>query len=76
MGMRTKQVNAIFNCLIERNNLIYAPIVQKARNILIVDPKLTAPDQFLSNACRYASWIIIINTAIDEVVERANELSR
>jgi acyl-CoA thioesterase-1 len=70
MGVRTKQVNAVFNKLIDKNDLILAPIADKTRDAFIADPTLTASDNFHPNARGYALWIPVVNAAIDEAVRR------
>jgi lysophospholipase L1-like esterase len=66
MGLRTKQVNAVFHTLISKNNLISAPIAEKTRDAFIADPSLTASDNFHPNKSGYALWIPVINHAIDD----------
>jgi len=70
MGLRTAQVNAVYEELIKKNNLIHAPIAEGTRDAFIADPTLTAADNFHPNARGYALWIPIINQAIDKAVER------
>lgn len=66
MGMRTKQVNTVFQQLITKNNLLSAPIAEKTRAAFIADPTLTAADNFHPNKRGYALWIPVINQAIDQ----------
>lgn len=65
MGLRTKQVNKVFRALINKNNLISAPIAERTREAFISDPSLTAADKFHPNKRGYALWIPVINEAID-----------
>ena len=66
MGLRYRQVNAVFERLISKNNLIHAPISEKTRDAFIADPTLTASDNFHPNARGYALWIPVINQAVNE----------
>lgn len=68
VGLRTRQVNAVFEKLIVKNNLIHAPIAEKTRDAFIADPTLTASDKFHPNARGYALWIPVINAALDELM--------
>lgn len=70
LGLRTKQVNAVFNELIEKNDLIHAPIAQKTRDAFIADPTLTAADNFHPNGRGYALWIPVINESLDTAITR------
>lgn len=74
MGLRTKQINTVFNRLVKKNNLIYAPIAKETRGAFLADPTLTASDNFHPNARGYALWIPVINTAIDKAMLRLNTL--
>jgi lysophospholipase L1-like esterase len=75
MGLRTKQVNAVFEQLIKENDLFFAPIAKETREAFIKDPTLTAADNFHPNARGYALWIPVINQALDRVVEHRKELN-
>lgn len=68
MGLRTRQVNAVFTELIKKNDLFHAPIAEKTRDAFIADPTLTAVDNFHPNARGYELWIPVINKALDEAV--------
>jgi acyl-CoA thioesterase-1 len=70
MGLRTRQVNAVFRQLIDENDLVFAPIAEKTRAAFIADPTLTASDKFHPNKRGYALWIPIVNAAVDEAVKR------
>lgn len=70
MGLRTTQVNKVFERLIANNNLIHAPIAEKTRDAFLADPTLTASDQFHPNARGYALWNPVINDAIDRALAR------
>ena len=69
MALRTSQVNAVYNELISKNNLVHAPIAEKTRDAFIADPTLTAADNFHPNKRGYALWIPVINDAVDRAVE-------
>ena len=70
LGLRTRQVNAVFEELIEKNGLIAAPIAEKTRDAFIADPTLTAADNFHPNARGYALWIPVVNQALDVAVKK------
>ena len=69
MGLRTKQVNAVFHTLISSNTLVSAPIAEKTRAAFLADPSLTASDNFHPNKRGYALWIPVINQAIDQATQ-------
>lgn len=69
MGLRTRQVNAIFEQLIRENSLVHAPIAKETRDAFIADPTLTAEDNFHPNARGYALWIPVINLAVDRALQ-------
>ena len=68
MALRTSQVNAVYDEIINKNNLLHAPIAEKTRDAFIADPTLTAADNFHPNKRGYALWIPVINQAIDRAV--------
>jgi lysophospholipase L1-like esterase len=70
MGLRTRRLNAIFDELARKNDLIFAPIAEKTRDAFIADPTLTASDQFHPNKRGYALWIPVINAALDAAIKR------
>jgi lysophospholipase L1-like esterase len=72
MELRTRQVNTVFDRLIKKNNLIYAPIAKETRSAFLADPTLTASDNFHPNARGYTLWIPVITAAIDKAVSRLN----
>lgn len=69
MGLRTKQVNAVFETIIEKNHVTLAPIAEKTRAAFLADPTLTAPDNFHPNARGYALWTPVIIGAVDEALK-------
>lgn len=74
IGLRTRQVNAVFDRIIKKNALIHAPIAAETRDAFLADPTLTAVDNFHPNARGYALWIPVINNAIDIAVSRLKML--
>lgn len=72
MGLRTRQMNTVFDQLIKKNGLIHAPIAKETRDAFLADPTLTASDKFHPNARGYALWIPVINAAIDKAISRLN----
>lgn len=73
MGLRTKQVNQAFAPIIQKNDLIIAPIAEKTRAAFLADPTLFAPDKFHPNARGYDLWKPIINQALDEALARPKQ---
>lgn len=65
LRLRTERVNRVFEKLIQKNNLSFAPIADKTRSAFLADPTLTAADNFHPNARGYALWTPVINEAID-----------
>lgn len=68
MGLRTKQVNQAFEPIIQKNDLVIAPIAEKTRAAFIADPSLFAQDKFHPNARGYELWKPIINRALDDAL--------
>lgn len=64
-AVRVKSINKIFDRLVARNNIIFAPIAARTRADFKADPTLFAPDKFHPNARGYALWKPVINDAID-----------
>ncbi|MEO5690605.1 MAG: GDSL-type esterase/lipase family protein, partial [Candidatus Saccharimonadales bacterium] len=69
MKIRTKQINDVFDSLIEKNVLTHAPIALETRQAFLDDPTLTAADNFHPNARGYALWIPVINKAVDSALK-------
>lgn len=65
MGLRTKQVNAVFATVVAENGLTWAHIAQETRAAFLADPTLLAADKFHPNARGYALWIPVVNKALD-----------
>lgn len=74
IGIRTRQVNKIFDDLIRRNDLIHASIAEKTRDRFLADPSLFAPDKFHPNAAGYKLWIPVVNDAVREAATRYTQL--
>lgn len=70
MGLRTQRVNSVFDQLIDKNKLLFAPIAEKTRDAFLADSTLTASDKFHPNKRGYALWIPVITTALDEAIRR------
>jgi lysophospholipase L1-like esterase len=68
MGLRTRQVNAVFTGLINQNKLVFAPIALKTRAAFLADPTLFAADEFHPNARGYDLWKPVINDALDSAL--------
>lgn len=70
MRLRTEQVNRVFDRLVDKNNLTFAPIADQTRDAFLADPSLTAADNFHPNARGYALWVPVINRSIDEALSQ------
>lgn len=68
MRLRTEQVNQVFERLVHKNDLLFAPIADQTRAAFLADPTLTAADNFHPNARGYALWIPVINRSIDQAL--------
>jgi len=69
MGLRTRQVNAVFESLAKSNNLTFAPVAAKTRTAFLADPTLFAADEFHPNARGYTLWKPVINDALDRALQ-------
>jgi lysophospholipase L1-like esterase len=69
MGLRTRQVNAVFAKAVSEDGLTWAPIARETRAAFLADPTLLAPDKFHPNARGYALWTPVVNKAIDASLE-------
>lgn len=70
-GLRTQQVNRVFESIINTNHLNFAPIAAKTRQAFLADPSLFAADKFHPNARGYQLWATVINKALDEVLAKS-----
>lgn len=67
---RVHSVNAVFERLVAKNHLVFAPIATETRAAFKADPTLFAQDKFHPNARGYALWTPVITRALDEAVRQ------
>ena len=67
-GVRTGQMNKVFEQLARQNNLVFARIAEKTGKTFGDNPKLFAADKFHPNNDGYAVWIPFLNQGIDQVL--------
>lgn len=67
-GLYTTIVNNVFYSVIEKNNLILAPIAQKTGPLFKKDESLFAQDKFHPNEKGYATWMPILNESLNKAM--------
>jgi lysophospholipase L1-like esterase len=68
-GLRTDQLNAIYDKIILDYSLTHAPIAEKTRGAFASNPQYLAKDKFHPNAQGYMLWTTVINSALDVAVD-------
>lgn len=69
-GVRTDQINDVYQSLIAKNDLFFAPIARETGPAFSADPTLFAQDKFHPNERGYALWTPVINKALDSAIPR------
>ncbi len=69
-GLRTKQINNVFQNIVREEKITIAPIAAKTGSRFKNDASLFASDRFHPNKSGYAIWIPVINSAINEALEK------
>ncbi len=64
LGLRTRQMNAVFDRAVRRDQLIPAPIATRTGAAFLADKTLFARDNFHPNARGYALWTPVIAEAL------------
>ncbi len=67
-GLRTTQLNRVFDGLASSQNVTFARIAEQTGQQFKEDPSLFAQDKFHPNARGYATWIPVLNHAIDDAL--------
>lgn len=67
-GWRTRQLNAAIERLARRRGLVLAPIARETGPVFRRDPTLFAVDRFHPDARGYATWIPVLNRALDDAL--------
>jgi len=70
-GWRTGQVNARIREVARRGDLVLAPIAERTGPGFRADPSLFAADRFHPDARGYATWIPVLNEALDRALRPA-----
>lgn len=65
-GWRTKVLNRVFREQAKRDNITLAPIAEETGPLFARDPTLFDRDEFHPNDRGYATWIAVLNRALDK----------
>ena len=65
---RTRALNAVFQRTVEREQLTFAPIARETGPLFRSDPTLFDSDRFHPNDRGYATWIDVIEPALDRAL--------
>jgi len=65
---RTRALNAVFQRAVEREELTFAPIARETGPLFRSDPTLFDADRFHPNDRGYATWIDVIEPALDRAL--------
>jgi lysophospholipase L1-like esterase len=68
-GRRTNTLNRVFREEVARYNLTFAPIADVTGPLFARDKTLFSSDRFHPNDRGYATWIAVINPALDHALE-------
>lgn len=67
-GWRARSVNRMFRALALEQHLTFAPIADETGPLFRRDPSLFGADRFHPNERGYATWIAVLNRALNEAV--------
>ncbi len=67
-GVRTGQINAVIHDVVARRDLTLAPIAERTGPLFRRDPSLFAADRFHPDARGYATWVPVLNDALDRAL--------
>ncbi len=70
-GWRTDRVNSGIGDLVQRRGLVLAPIAARTGPAFRSDRGLFARDRFHPDARGYATWVPVLNAALDAALRRA-----
>ena len=65
-SLRTKMVNRMFRAEAQRMKLVFAPIAEETGPLFRRDRTLFHADRFHPNARGYATWVQVLNTALNK----------
>jgi acyl-CoA thioesterase-1 len=69
-GSRTRAVNKMYQALVARKQLVFAPIAAETGPRFRADRALFAPDRFHPNAAGYAIWLPVLDRALNTAIAR------
>lgn len=67
-GWRTEVLNEVFMSFVERHGLVFAPIAERTGPLFARDRSLFDADRFHPNDRGYATWIAVIEPALDRAL--------
>lgn len=67
-GVRAKQLNVVFEDIVSKNQITFAPIAEKTGPIFRADASLFAQDNFHPNTKGYDVWVPVLNDALDQAL--------
>ena len=67
-GSRTRSLNRIAREVVQRHALTFAPIAERTGPLFASDPTLFSADRFHPNDRGYATWIPVLNEALDQAL--------
>lgn len=67
-GWRTRALNRVFRAQVARSGLTFAPIADETGPLFKRDKTLFFSDRFHPNDRGYATWVVVINRALDEAL--------
>ncbi len=73
-GWRTEQVNGAIKDVVRERGLVLAPIAARTGPLFRADRSLFAADDFHPSAAGYATWVPVIETALDRALVRRLQL--
>lgn len=72
-GWRTRALNRVFRAQVERSGLTFAPVADETGPLFARDKTLFYSDRFHPNDRGYATWVVVINRALDEALAKQGE---
>jgi len=75
-GWRTAQVNAAIEDVVRERGLVLAPIAARTGPLFRADRSLFARDDFHPSASGYATWVPVIEAALDRALVRHRDTTR
>ena len=75
-GRRTDQVNGAIDDVVRERGLVLAPIAARTGPLFRADRSLFAADDFHPSAAGYATWVPVIEAALDRALARHADMPR